>query len=79
MMPEPIMPGDGYRVCISQVGGDNMRCSDSFNLMSDSEHMGIQASITMLSPTSELVALSGEDYTVEVSMGKQEKCQHIMR
>lgn len=67
VMPEPLVPGDGYHVRISQVGTDQARCSDSFYLMgSDEADMGSGASITVLSPTSESLALPGQEYTVQV-------------
>lgn len=70
-MPEPIVPGDGYRVRISQVGTDNVRCSDSFHLLgSDASTAGTGGSISVVSPTSESVAVAGEEYTVEVSRGE---------
>ena len=68
VLPEPIESGDGYRIRISEVGGDEVRCSDSFYLMGSEEGMsGTGASIRVVSPTSESVALAGDEYTVEVS------------
>lgn len=64
-MPEPIIPGDGYRVRISQVGADMARCSDNFYLMgSDTERN--DPSITVASPDVDSVALAGKEYMVEV-------------
>lgn len=74
-MPEPVVPGDGYRVRISQVGGDNVRCSDSFYLMPWTDGVaGTGAAISVVSPTSESLALAGEEYTVEVSADDQVGC-----
>lgn len=67
MMPEPIVPGSGYRLRISEVGGDAVRCSNNFYLISSGDGTtGTEASIMVTSPASESVAIAGEEYTVEV-------------
>lgn len=67
VMPEPIIPGNGYRVRISRVGDGEARCSGDFYLMPSEDALGSPPSISILSPTADSVALAGEEYTVEVS------------
>lgn len=64
-MTEPIIPGNGYFIRISEVGGDRVRCSSSFYLAgSDAEKTG--ARMTVTEPSKAAVALAGDEYTVEV-------------
>lgn len=73
-MPEPLgeRSSNGYRVRIAEIGGsfDTVRCSDDFYLMAsqDVPMVGEEGgpSIEVLSPTVDSVAISGEEYTVEV-------------
>lgn len=66
-MPDPIVSGDGYHVRIAEVGADRARCSDSFYLITPSEaDEWARPWIMVVSPTSDSVALAGEEYTVEV-------------
>ena len=76
MMPEPLgrQSGGGYRIRIAEIGGgvDSVRCSDDFFFMASTDvYMtgqvgGPGPSLTVTSPTADSVALSGEEYTVEV-------------
>ena len=74
-MPEPIAgnSGDGYRVRITEVGTDKFRCSQDFYLMSsvDAALLGAAGGATMdvVVPTSDSIAVAGEEYTVEVGWG----------
>ena len=72
-MPEPIVEysGGGYRVRIAEVGTDRSRCSDNFYLISsaDAALAGAAggASLEVVAPNSDSMAVAGEEYTVEVS------------
>lgn len=76
VFPEPIaaFSGDGYRVRISQVGREETRtrCSDDFYLMSSTDAVGIsaEATVEVITPSSDSMAVAGEEYTVEVSCTK---------
>lgn len=71
-MPEPLafVSGDGYKLRISEVGSGRVECSDDFYLMSTEDSLlpgePGPATIDVLSPTKEDVAVAGEEYTVEV-------------
>ena len=71
-MPEPITgsSGDGYRVRIAEVGTDKAYCSDDFYLMSSADAALVEgvggASLGVVAPNSDSMAVSGEEYTVEV-------------
>lgn len=75
-MPEPLgdVSGSGYRVRISEVGGDpeSVVCSDDFYLMSSVEAQFVAGlgdpKIKVVSPNAESVAFAGREYTVEVSV-----------
>lgn len=59
VMPEPIVSGNGYRVRISDAGGDNVRCLDRFYLiLLEDSAAGIGASINVVSSTSESITLA---------------------
>lgn len=67
VMPESIVPGDIYRGRVSRAGAEKVRCSDYFYLLlPDGGFEGAGAYITVLSPSSDSVALAGEGYTLEV-------------
>ncbi|CAM9817657.1 unnamed protein product, partial [Sphacelaria rigidula] len=76
VMPEPSsgVSSNGYRVRIAEVGGQaRVRCSDDFYLMSSADvgELGEPggASIEILFPTVDDVAVSGEEYTFDFSNG----------
>ena len=83
-MPEPIAAyaGDGgglrtsqggYRVRIQEVGTETFRCSADFYLMSsdDAAVLGTDggASLDVVAPNANSMAVAGEEYTVEVGWG----------
>ncbi|CAM9630274.1 unnamed protein product, partial [Sphacelaria rigidula] len=72
VMPEPLsgVSSNGYRVRIAEVGGQaRVRCSDDFYVMASADVAELGeaggASIEILSPTADDVAVSGEEYTVQ--------------
>lgn len=69
VMPEPFQEGNGYRVRISEVDGDSVRCSDDFYLTT-SDTGESPAFITVLTPDDSSVALAGGEYTIEVGSSK---------
>ena len=58
---------------LSEVGTDKFRCSQDFYLMSsaDAALLGVAGGATMdvVVPTSDSIAVAGEEYTVEVGWG----------
>ena len=97
VMPEPIAgySGDAYRVRIAEVGTDKAYCSDDFYLMSSADAALVEgaggASLEVVAPNSDSMAVSGEEYTIEVGLKKnqnaprpsehppvrEEKCQNV--
>lgn len=72
--PEPIngVSNNGYRVRIAEIGSEKFRCSEDFYLMSSADAITPGepggASMDVIAPDADSMAVAGEMYTVEVRL-----------